>query len=56
LGLNLNLCDALLIQTIFDLNHGALLLLCLPNRVACMFSSLLAFSLFIHVISNERAG
>jgi hypothetical protein len=32
-----------LIQTIFDPNHGALLLLCLPNRVVYMFPSFACF-------------
>jgi hypothetical protein len=53
--LDLNLSDALLVRTISDPNHGALLLLCLPNRVMYMFPSLLAFTLVIHFISSEWA-
>jgi hypothetical protein len=51
--LNFNLGYALLIRTVFDLNHGALLRLCLQNRVVILFPSPLAFGLIIHFIPIE---
>jgi hypothetical protein len=51
--LNFNLSYALLIQTVFDLNHRALLWLCLQNRVALLFPGPLVFGLIIHFIPIE---